>query len=458
MSDAPPEAPPLWRLVWEKVRADNIPLRAGALSFTTLASLLPLTAIVLAVLSGPAFEEQRERALDRVAGALVPAPLGNEYEYPIDGAEFEDARLQTIAKLKGDIQAVIAQLSGNLGKIGIFSFLVLLYIALQLCGTVEGAFNAIWHVPVGRSVFMKLAVTTALLFWGPTVVIFAFALTAKLPDLALFRYLLPLLLTGFAFTALYMIMPNARVRTGWALAGGMAAAVAWELCKIGFLVYIGYAVGASKLYGSLGLVPVVFAWVFLSWMVVLGGGELAYALQNREALRERGLEKLRALGRTGDAAALEAARAPALALAGTLEIARRYREGLAPGGSRRSELAKELRVEPGELARALERMLAAGLLARVAEPPAGADDPRYLPAIDPARCALREALRAARGPEPGLPAHERFHEAAELLLRANERGEADLAGKTLADLLPVPPPKPGESAAPLGAVAPKPAP
>ncbi|GMV82166.1 MAG: hypothetical protein AMXMBFR7_33500 [Planctomycetota bacterium] len=445
----PDETPPLWRLLWEKLLRDRITLRAGALSFTTLASLLPLSAIVLAVLSGPAFESQRERVLDQVASAAVPdSQSAYDEVLMLEGAD--TTRENTIANLKAEFRGAIDMLGGNLGKIGIFSFVVLLFIALQLFGTVEGTFNEIWNVSQGRGLFMKLAITSAMLFWGPVVVGCAVAATAKLPNFALVRFFLPMVLTALAFTAFYMIMPHARVRIQAALAGGASAALLWELSKVGFLVYMKQAVNTSALYGSLSLVPVVFAWVYLSWLVVLTGAEVAYLFQHRVALREawRVRRRAEALAAQGAAQAPEYARLPALALAAAREVARRYRDGSSPGGITKSALAAALHVEPGPLEQALERLTGGGILARVnganEEPSA---DPRYLPASDPARMTLAQLLRAARGSEAGIESNEALGPAAELIARARRDGEQALAAQSFGDWL-------GEAPAPAAQTAP----
>jgi len=74
-----------------------------------------------------------------------------------------------------------------------------------------------------------------------------------------------------------------------ALAGGTAAAACWELAKVLFLVYVTRVVGNYKLYGSLGLVPMLFLWVYVNWVVILSGAEVAYCLQHRRALEEQWL-------------------------------------------------------------------------------------------------------------------------------------------------------------------------
>ena len=442
--------PGLLRLLWEELQDDQIRLRASALAFQTLASWLPLMAITLAVLSSPAFETQRERILDRLATALVPdsalpAPIvefGPSLlpDLSLPGEE-PDARQEAQDQLKAKFRATVDLLSRNLAEISTLSFLVLLGVVGLLYRTAEEALNVIWKVRAGRSLFMRLAIVTALVFWGPVFFFISLALMEKLSFSPLLgAYLLPVLLTAAAFTAFYMVMPNARVDFRCALIAGLSAALVWELGKAGFLVYVSCAVRWSKVYGSLGIVPIVFAWVYLSWVVVLLGSELAYVLQHRGAVEGRWAAARRSAGRGGGgegASADESAQIPALALAAAIETARRVRAGEARGGVKLSDLAAALGAETAQLSRAVERLAAGGMLVRVADAQdAQATDPRFLLADDPARLRLDSLWRVCRGAEAQVGGGPSWEQAAKILARVQDAGAAPLASLTLAELLP----------------------
>ena len=450
--------PPLWRLVWEEVRQDRIPLRASALAFQTLASWLPLLAIVLAILSGPAFESQREEVLDRLATALIPAASSDDgmpgwFARTLSPAQEQNPQ----ARFKERFRARLLHLSGNLAQISALSFLTLLLIAGLLYRTAEEAFNEIWKVRAGRSLFMKLAIITVFIFWGPVLIFVSISLTKSLSGaVAAAGYILPVLLTSAAFTAFYMIMPNAKVQFKAALIGGVFGAVLWELGKAGFLLYVAYAVGISKMYGSLGLVPMIFAWVYLSWIMILAGGKLTYIVQHHKVIVEQWEARQRlAGGLTGlvDEAQREAELLPALALAGAAEIVRRFQAGAAGGGSRLSELAEALEVETGPLGRALDRLVEGGVFVRVAEENSGTGaDSRYLPASHPGSVRLDQVLRACRGEPPEFGEGASWEQARKIMARWECEGEKPLANLTLLDLAP--PPTPAPPAKPAGEVAP----
>ncbi|MCK6470269.1 MAG: YihY family inner membrane protein [Planctomycetes bacterium] len=434
--------PPLWRLVWEHVRQDRIPLRASALSFQTLVSLVPVLAIVLAVLSGPTFQSQREHVVAKFTALLTPggdakggtaAPSGDE------DAENSEAGERVRDKMQALVHETVAGMDRNLGKISVFSFAILLVIAYMLFRTVEETFNAIWKVRTGRSIFTRLAITSAFLLWGPVMVLLSIALTEYVSSWpVLGGYVVPVVLTAVAFTGFYMIMPHVQVRITSALAGGIVGALLWELSKIGFLVYVSHAVTISKLYGSLGIVPVLFGWIYLSWMVVLAGAELTYILQHHRAIVEQWEHQhrdRRALLNLEDVAAREAALLPHLALAAALEVAERFRAGTDPGGVRRSVLAEALGTEAGTTARALERLVQGGLLARVSGEGKESDgDPRFLPARDLQACSLALFADAARGGAPLERTGPSWAKAREIIERLDREGRGALVGLTLADL------------------------
>jgi len=85
-----------------------------------------------------------------------------------------------------------------------------------------------------------------------------------------------------------MIMPHVRVEFKKAVIGGFIGALVWELSKLGFLLYCTHALGgAYRVYGTLGLIPMIFLWVNISWTVVLLGAEVTYILQHRRTVEER---------------------------------------------------------------------------------------------------------------------------------------------------------------------------
>ncbi len=184
---------------------------------------------------------------------------------------------------------------------GATSFVVLLLIVLSLMYTVEETFNRIWSVPRGRALLSRVISYTAVLFWAPILVAASLSLSAVsqigtgsigrvLQHLAwlkpLVAFFMPMLISTAAFTALYCILPNTRVRVKPALAGAALAAVLWALATLGFNLYVKYAV-TKNVYGALGLIPMIFLWFYYTWLVVLFGASVAFTVQNYEDLTRK---------------------------------------------------------------------------------------------------------------------------------------------------------------------------
>jgi YihY family inner membrane protein len=450
-----PPAPALWRQALINLRRDRLPLHASALSFATLTSLLPLLALLMALLATPGFRDNRERILERLVSILTPAatldgaaPAGTEAATKTEQLAQrvqEQLRLKQ-EELKQDVRRLVEQVAANTGTLSALAFLALLGIAFLTFRNLEGVFNTIWKVPDGRKLLHQLALTTAVLVWGPVfiaasvmvtgAIIEWYAAAAERTALAVFlpalAYGLPVLSTGSGLGALYLIAPNTRVRLAPALAAGMVTAAAWEIGKVAFLAYLSYGAGLQNLYGALGVIPVAFGWIYLSWLILLAGGELCCLLQRQHGGKEPAAKRPGWFGRflgLGTEARLEL---PALALAAAVEVALRFRRRAEGMGAGSEELAAALGATEKEAREALARLEAAGVVARTGEEGRGAT-PRFLPVRDPALIRVDELLPAARGPLAGGRGAS-WRKAVEVLERSEREGLKSLEGVTLADL------------------------
>ena len=385
------------RLFYQEVARGDVLLRAPGLAYSTLASIVPILAILLAVLSTSAFKERQEEVFDALASKLVLTSDLNESWMPSDDFSQQD-------RYKDIFRENVKPIAEKMGAVGIGGGLALLVTAFLLFRTIEQAFNAIWRVQGERPFFTRLAITTSLIVWAPVLLVGSISLSNHLQDWPILGgYIVPALFTTAAFTGFFMVMPYVRVRFFCALAGGALAAFVWELTKLFFLIYISRLVHYSEVYGTLGLLPMLLLWLYLNWVVILSGAAFACCLQQREALdrewehRRRAAKAAEINGVVVDAEPL-APPQPTLVLAAAIAVAQLFRNPC-PEGIRASKIASTLEVDFALAKSAAERLVAGGVLVRVA-PVEGvvlskAEDTGYVPACETSACNLTTLLLAA---------------------------------------------------------------
>jgi membrane protein len=168
----------------------------------------------------------------------------------------------------------------------------------MVLGNIETAMNSIWKVTEGRPILRKIADYLTLLILLPLSINLAFAATAFLqnPKLsvaidsyiplewiqALLLQALPIFFITLSFYILYIFFPNTKVKTLPAVIGAVIAACCWIFIQN---VYISMQVGVAKynaIYGSFATVPLFLIWIYLSWIFILAGAQIAFAIQNEK--------------------------------------------------------------------------------------------------------------------------------------------------------------------------------
>jgi membrane protein len=241
--------------------------RAGALSFTSVLSLVPAAALSLAFLSAiPQSGRVRADVEYLIASYLLPHASGVAI----------DAFRSFVAKA---------------GNVTGFGFVGLAITALMLLWTVNSAFDTIWRVTRPRPLLIRLLAYWAILTIGPLLIGGALSLSGSLLATGA-RYggeaftwsmgwitpLVPFLLQTAAFTLLYLIAPNRRVWWRDALAGGIVAALVFEAAKHGLAFYIRLFPTYDAIYGAIATIPVFLVWIYLCWVATLLGAEVAATL------------------------------------------------------------------------------------------------------------------------------------------------------------------------------------
>jgi len=292
-------------MIFRGFSQDHCFLRATALSYTTVFSVVPVAAVVFAFLGSIAsFQDYQDRIMDFVFDQLIPPSVAQE-----DAATRQDITEQ-IRQFITEKQALLREQRTGIGVVGA-GFLVLSVISVMV--TIEKSFNAIWGVKKGRRYVTRLIYYWFLTFVPVLMVVTLGATTALTSSTAvqwlqkqpvvrdilasnitafLLRHATTIFLMWLGFSALYAFMPNTRVKAAAAMKGGLWAAVLFELAKsFSALLLSGKAISYDALYGALAAVPFFLFWVYVIWLIVLFGAEVTFAAQNiKTYARERRVE------------------------------------------------------------------------------------------------------------------------------------------------------------------------
>jgi len=249
---------------------DQCVIRAAALTFTTILSIVPFLAVAFSISKGFGLQNTefiRTLVLKMTTGRVEVADKIIEY---ID---------------RTNVQA--------LGWVGVAT---LLFTVFSLVGTIEKAFNTIWGVSKGRSAWRKVTDFFPVIVICPVVLMVASSLNVSLQQQDIVKGLLsveaiglleamlikvtPYLLITLAFAFMYAFIPYTRVKIFGALLGGFLGGVLWQMAQ---WLYINWQIGAAKynaIYGSFAQLPLLLIWIYISWLIVLLGAEVNYAWQN----------------------------------------------------------------------------------------------------------------------------------------------------------------------------------
>jgi len=251
--------------MWKHFVHDNIFMSAASLAFQTLLSLVPLMAVILSILKVfPVFASLKQHIGDFLFQNFAPAQG---------------------AILKGYLWEFIDKTTSLSTVGGIF----LIVIALFLISTIDQTLNDIWEVQTPRKMLQGFTLYWTVLTLGPVFIgtsvvassyvwytVFSGGALLEM-KMRLLSYV-PVFNTVVALFLLYMIVPNRKVRFTHALAGGVLAALLFELAKKWFAFYVSSFATFEHIYGALSVVPMLFFWIYLEWVVVLTGAEFVFSL------------------------------------------------------------------------------------------------------------------------------------------------------------------------------------
>lgn len=354
----------LLRFSMQRAKEERIAQVASSLTFTSVLSMVPLLAVTLALFTAfPLFAQFKGEMEKFMADKLMPGGVaGNIMQY-----------LNQFAEKATNLTAV-----GGL-------FLLITAVSLML--TADKAFNEIWHVRRGRPLVQRVLIYWAALTLGPVLMgasLWATSFVVRTSMglagghhavLNVVVPLIPLVLTGLTFTALFAVVPNRHVYLKDAAVGGFAAAIVLELMKSGFAFYLTTFPTYTMLYGAFATFPIFLLWVYVSWLVVLFAATLA-----------AGLPLIR-MGRWATARPPGAPFVDALAILRTLAGVRDRN----PPGLSMQALGSRRNLPDDELMEVLEVLQGLGYVARVTN--TGYGHERWAMVCDPDTASLGPVLQ-----------------------------------------------------------------
>lgn len=299
-------------LISFKEFADNeLNIRASALTYTILLSLVPMLAMSTAVLKGLGGNDQLRTAVYSYIDSIdqtTPLTTGGLSTLPKTTPEIADTG-EAIpgtgeSSITNQFRSVAEQIFNYvdrtnfaaLGTIGVFGVFLS---AILVLSNIEMSMNTIWHVPAGRSILRKVTDYLTLLILLPISINLGFFTNTILKNDMMLNeimsylpsawvqtallLLVPLFFIILTFFVIYIFFPNTKVNTRPALIGATVAGTLWFITQN---LYVGLQIGVSKynaIYGSFATLPLFLVWMFLGWVFILMGAQIAFACQKQDS-------------------------------------------------------------------------------------------------------------------------------------------------------------------------------
>lgn len=246
-------------------------VRSAALTFYTLMSLVPIVAVVFAVVKGFGLTD---RLIENLYGLFPRNP-------------------EIIDNVVGFAEKALLRTQG--GVVAAVALVTLFWAVIRVFGSIESAFNNIWEVKVERSITRQWTDYITVVMIAPLLWIVANPLASYAEHLLgiddgwsyrLLSRIASLAMIWTMFTLLYVVIPNAKVRLRSALMAGIVAGTLFLAFQWGYVYVQRWMTSYNAIYGSFAALPLFLIWLQTSWQILLFGGELSFAYQNIERFGE----------------------------------------------------------------------------------------------------------------------------------------------------------------------------
>ncbi|TEA70330.1 YihY family inner membrane protein [Allopusillimonas ginsengisoli] len=255
------------RFVLRRAGEKKLTQVASSLTFTTVLSIVPMLAVVLALFTAfPLFGEFRLALEDFLTTNLMPPAVSD------------------------NVMLYLNQFAAKASGLTAIGSLFLFVTSISLIMTIDEAFNDIWQVEQQRPMRQRMLVYWAIVSLGPILAgasLWATSLLAReslghvddLPTSVGFALsFIPLVATGLGFTALFCLVPNRKVLWRDALIGGLGTAIVLEIMRTAFAFYLTRFPSYTVIYGAFATLPIFLLWIYMSWLVILVGATVAAIL------------------------------------------------------------------------------------------------------------------------------------------------------------------------------------
>ncbi len=293
-------------IMWQEFFRTHLAIRASALTYAILLSLVPILALTTSILKGLGNDEQLKlaaiRFIDQLERPVLTAPSAEIERPPFppivsDQAVSSPPALAATEHLHRAVELVFQYVERtNFAALGLVGVLGLIVVVLLVLASIEEAMNVIWHTRKGRPLLRKIMDYLALLILLPLSLNVALAAEAILvSETIMYRlitmlpspWMVPLVLKLVPFACIiltlmtmYLFFPHVKVKKSAALIGAVFASVFWFIFQ---KLYIALQVGVANynaIYGSFASVPLFLVWLQIGWTFILLGASLAYGIQH----------------------------------------------------------------------------------------------------------------------------------------------------------------------------------
>lgn len=248
----------------------RLQLQSMSLTYSTVLSIVPAFALILAIGRGFGLQDILQKDIYAFFPSQVQAISA--------GFRFVDSYLATASQ-------------GIFVGIGL---IMLLWTIISLLSQIEDAFNTIWCVKKGRTIYQKFTDYISICLLIPVLMVCSSGVTFFMTDVIrdqlglhfltpVLNFILefaPLVLSWLAFSLSYYLIPNTKVKLRYAMIAGAFSAIGFQILQLIFMNGQLYVSKYNAIYGSFAFLPLLLIWLQFSWLLLLSGGVVCYSMQN----------------------------------------------------------------------------------------------------------------------------------------------------------------------------------